>query len=647
MPGPRIVLANGGRVDTRDASMLSDGELILATDAYYKPNSPTVWMVPGRQEITTGADDPIWGVRFLEFDAGQQYLVTMVGADGGSKYRIATAALAGVSFSDLVTGLAGTSRTLEAVHFANVQYLLNGVDRNRAVEATGTARFHGMLANIFAPTLLVGTQTGFILGANKTIKYWIEERVKDADGNILRRNGEDSSHVVTLTGTGATEKPRLYHNAFANSDTTHWALYGTATNGEFPVGAEIAEATVATAFIEDTRTGTDPAIPSGATYETLTVVLNGVSSPFSKNGPAPIGTTGDIFENAFVVNDTTNPRRVWFSFTDNAEIFPFLYYFDFNEAEYDRVVCIKTVGETCVVLLRDSAWRLNTLPSFRDNTFSPERSKKQIDGAFGVVNALAAALFSFGDGLKLAYVSPYGLVVTDTSRWDVLTDDVDWEANVDLTALDEIRLRNNPALYRLEMTYRDVTTGLLKQMFLHYHPSHAKLSSAGGLRAKCTWPINRPISDSTWMILAGHEHGNGATGAHGHMIGGGANGRLYLHDSGSSEPVGPGGINYEILSGDVYVNYVGGHATLRRLLVHHQRTAGQTGKAVIITRNSKQDDKRSTADISLDWRQASNTQRQSLGESFQVGFTASNTTGQVGVDYFAMDLENAGIAESR
>lgn len=637
MPGPRIVLANGGRVDTRDASMLADGELTLATDTYYKPNSPTAWMVPGRQEITTAPDDPTWAVRFLEFDAGQQYLVTMTGVSGGSKYRIGTAALSGVTLSDLVTGLAGTSKILDSVHFANVHYLLNGVDRNYAVEAGGTARFHGMLANVLAPTLNVGTQTGFVLNSGKTITYWIEERVKDGSGNILRRNGEDSTHTVTLTGTGATVKPRLYHNGFANSDATHWALFATATNGEFPVGGEIAEAPIATDFIEDDRTGTNPLIPGGGTYETVTVVLNGLSSPFSKNGPAPIATTGDIFENSFVCNDVATPRRVWYSFTDNAEIFPFLYFFDFNEAEYDRVVCVKSLGETCVVLLRDSAWRLNTLPSFRDNTFSPERSKKQIAGAFGVVNAQAAVVFSFGDALTLAYVSPYGLVVTDSTKWDVLTDDVDWDANVDPAAYDKIRLRHNPSLYRLEMTYQDLATGLIKQMFLHYHPSHAKMSSAGGLRAKCTWPINRPITDSVWMILAGR----------GHMVGTGADGRIYRHDIGSSEPVGPGGIGYEILSGDIYVNYVGGHATLRRLLIHHQRAVGQVGKAIIVTRNTKQDDKRNEADVALDWRQASNVHRQGLAEVYQVGFKATNTTAQVGVDYFAMDLENAGIAESR
>ena len=642
MPGPRIVLFNGGRVNSRDAAMLGEGELTKAQDAYYKPNNPTPFRIPGRSLVTAAGASPVMGVALLKFDAASDLLIALTGTTYRSGVPTIASGVMTATLADLVTGLAGTATTFDHVHYNDEHFLLNGVDRNRVVGSDHIARLHGMAANTGAPTAATHPGTGFTLSSNVTMTYWIEERVKDADGNILRRNGEDGDHTLTITGTGAVEKPRIYHPPFVNSDTTHWAAFATAANGTFPVGGEIGEANIATSYIDDTRTGTDPGIPSGGTYQTVSVTLQGIVELFSKNGPAPIATTGDVLENSVLLNDVTNPRRIVWSFTDEPDVFPFIFFFDFQTKDHDTVKVIRRVGTVGVVLLSEGAWRINTIPTPEDSAFTPERAIVPIDGAFGTVNSTAATTFSFGDSERLAYVSPYGLTVTDGFRWDVLTDDMDWDAEVNKSFLDRIRLVNNPTLYRLEMIYvpaGETDPTKTKTALLHYHPSHAKQSVAGGLRAKMTWPISRDARSVTFE----------QTGGRGYLLSGNEDGNIYQHDVGSSDAAGET-IDFEVRSGDLYTNFVGGQASLKRLLVHHSAAPGQEGSALLVLRRAKVADIEVWRQLDLTYREATPTHGQGLAEAYQVGFrhhASGSSIPEIGLTFIAMDLLPEGASEGR
>lgn len=126
-----------------------------------------------------------------------------------------------------------------------------------------------MLDNTAAPTISrdAGAGIGFTLATGMTITYWVEERVKDSGGNIIKRNFAPSTTTVKLTGDNTNDKPVVTRPATVNADTTHWALFGTATDGAYPRGTEIGEVAIATTTIEDTRTGNNPALGSGTAYE--------------------------------------------------------------------------------------------------------------------------------------------------------------------------------------------------------------------------------------------------------------------------------------------------------------------------------------------------------------------------------------------
>ena len=144
---------------------------------------------------------------------------------------------------------------------------------NRLVEDISLSS--SMLDNTTAPSVSrdAGAGVGFTLATGKTITYWAEERVK-IGSQVARRNVCPSTKTVALSGDGTNDKPVITRPSTVNADTTHWALFGTATNGIFPDGAEISEVAIATTTIEDLRTGNNPELPVGELYYVSRYLLN-------------------------------------------------------------------------------------------------------------------------------------------------------------------------------------------------------------------------------------------------------------------------------------------------------------------------------------------------------------------------------------
>lgn len=624
----RPIPVSGGLVTSKDPSLLAEGELARADDAEYLPNNPGLWKVKGRTAFNSSAESSaILGGRFLQFDGGMNLFVTLV----GTVYRKATAGLTG-SFSDVQTGLAGTATTLDSTHYNNSHYLMNGVDRNYVVDSTGAATLHGMLAATTAPTVAsTGSGTGFTLSSGSTIIYWVEEQVRSGS-SILRRSASSSSATVTLTGTGALVKPVVTKPATLNSDATHWEVYATATGSSFPVGASIGSAAIGTTTIEDLRTGTDPAIPSGSTYDTVSVSLAGTTSLVPKHGPPPIASTGDVFEDSIVCDDSADRSRLRYCFSDSPHDWPSNFFIRFETKEADIIKLVRALNNSIVVCLQDSLWRVDTLPRPEDAAFQIDRVKSLIQGAQGCVGPMAGCVFSFGEGLRLAYVSKAGILVTDGNSWDVLTDDVDWENTVTLGSLSSSVLINNGSMYRLEFYYTPTGgTANTKALYLHYHPSHAKRGEGGGLRAKVTGPINVSANAAFMATISSQLYAFTAN----------PDGKLYQERSGASDTSGAGGIAFVCKTGDVYPSGVGNSAMVKQWWVHHSAGASsQTATAKLTMRAENQTDVTATESIPLDMRELTSVRVRGQGEAFAFEMDNSDSTGSFSVNYFVADTKD-------
>jgi len=618
------IQVNRGLVTSRDPTLLEEGELSQAADCEYRPNNPALWKVSGRTEInSTPESETIKGLTYCEFDAAADKIVVHV----GTTYRTSSAVTSGASFSNLVTGLTGGS-TLVTAYLANKFYLFNGVDRGYELSSDGTTMLHGMLENTAAPVDgNNGSGTGYTLSTGSTVTYWVEERVKSGS-SILKRNAALSTTVATVTGTGILIKPAITRPAQVNSDATHWALFGTATNSTFPTGAEIAEVVIGTETIEDTRTGTNPSLPTGTIYELLSVTVLTATSNVPRNGVPPISSIAEIYEDSLILNDKNDLSKIWYSWPYTPHKIPLQNFIDFPRS--DEVTNIKTLGGVLIVLLRDSVWRIHYLPRPEDATFSRETVKEELEGAHGCVGPYAACTYGYGDGNKLAYVSRYGLMVTNGNQWDILSADLDWDNTFNVSQLSKAVLVNNPAKFRLEMlapssnsTVNDVC------YFFHYHPSHIK-ADGPSFRSKVTGPIHRPATCATIMFSEGRKF----------ALQGHSNGSVYLGDSGNTEPVGS--LSMTIRTGDLALGGTGGLGKVVRMWCHHQAHPNQDATLLHVSRNEGQDDYTKAQIIDLDRRENSQMDWPGLAESFQLGFENSDTSGSVCLDYFMAEVLQEG-----
>jgi hypothetical protein len=615
-----------GRVASKDASAIEDGALVTAEDCYYKANNPAPWKAQGRSEFNSSAEaGSIKGLRALIYDGATDVLVAHV----GTTYREATLAATG-TFGAAVSGLTGGT-TLDSIHYNNEHILLNGVDRGRVRSSAGVYTLLGMLANTSAPTVSrdAGAGTGFTLTASSTIKYWVEERVKSGF-TILRRNASTTAEVVTLTGDGTLDKPVITRPATVNSDATHWALYGTSTDGSFPTGAEIAEVAIGTTTIEDTRTGTDPVLPSGDDYEIVSATIAGLTFNVAKNGQPPILLQGDVFEDAICGFDQGDKSILRHSYTDNIHAWPSTHKIRAGDTkEEDEGIAFRTVGSVGVALLRDSAARINALPKPEDPAFQPERIRIQIPGAPGCVGPFACDVISRGEGSELVYVSPESLVATDGYEWETVGGDLDWPAEFTLASMATAVLIDNTHEARLELT-ATAANGSVYDWYFHYHRSHLKPAMGGGIAFKVTGPIKRASTCKTRAKL------NGVT----RIFSGHTNGKVYL-EAGQVTDASGTTIAMKAETKDYYFAGIGAKSRMTRLYVHHQAAPGQTATVTVIAKNAKQDDGETPEQLDLTRREATPIRFDTNAEGHRFRFENSDTSGPVSLDYMIADIGEA------
>lgn len=214
-------------------------------------------------------------------------------------------------------------------------------------------------------------------------------------------------------------------------------------------------------------------------FPAITITAYGVEASVGRNGPPPKATTGDIFQDSLCLNDVEDESLMRYSFPTLVDYFPGVYYINFETKDQDAITNIKTVGNVLVIGLRTQLYRCNFLPREQDAEFDRGRAIELIEANHGIVGRHAATLLSGVEGSQmLAYVSRYGLHLTDGYRVRWATMDLDWEREVDVTYLSKVVLINNPENYELLMFYVPVdaayTTYPSKCLRFNYHPMHIK-----------------------------------------------------------------------------------------------------------------------------------------------------------------------------
>lgn len=642
----KVLLLNQGKVASKASVMLGEGELHLGEDAEYLVGDPAIYSVRGAFAFNdTPAAGAIRGGGFAEFDRGDDVIV--VGA--GSTYQRARAIGLAGTFSNFTGVGSPTNRTIAAngltdnfqgnelfdmIHYDNKYVIVNGRDANRIFDKDGEMTYLGMRPNLTGPDLELDLDlTGFLLNIGQTIDYWIEERVKDANGLVIKRNASLENGFTRINGTGGMFHTRINRPTVLNRETTHWAVYTTGSGIQFFTGFELDEQPISTLFIGDTRTGTDPDAPGGAAYEVVSISLAGALTLFAKNGPPPLtSSTGDIWENALVLNDVSDKSLVVFSFFNAINSFPASNVMRMETKQGDEVRMIRAVGSVLLILMRDSVWKVFTLPQPEDAQFAVQRIKDQSEGAHGIVGPHAAALINLpGTGVRLAYVTPYGLAITDGTSWDILSDDAQWEKEFRSAAKINTHLVYNPEAYRLEMSYQ--TDAGIKVAFFHVHPSHLKFSQTGRPRAKAAWPINRNVLTLFKATIGELDY----------IMAGARDGKVYVCNRGVTNDMPGGTINFHVRTGTTYLQGVGGESKIERGWIHHNAVQGGVLNVSLLQHNENQDVISVPTSIKLDREEATTFFKEGLAEAIQVDMSAVNPPSQIRINFVVLNHIDAGL----
>ncbi|KKK50476.1 hypothetical protein LCGC14_3124630 [marine sediment metagenome] len=98
--------------------MLSDGELQLANDSYYKPGDPALYKTKGRVAFDAAGEGAteIEGLGFAQFDGADDLLVKM---QGTAYYTAAVTRGTGNSWTSRQSGLTAAASLLNPIHYLN------------------------------------------------------------------------------------------------------------------------------------------------------------------------------------------------------------------------------------------------------------------------------------------------------------------------------------------------------------------------------------------------------------------------------------------------------------------------------------------------------------------------------------------------
>ena len=278
-----------------------------------------------------------------------------------------------------------------------------------------------------------------------------------------------------------------------------------------------------------------------------------------KNGPPPSSSTGDLFQDSLVVNDLSDPSKMYYSFPGEPESFPSVYYLNFETRENDAITLIKVVNNRLVVGLNGSLWRVNYLPSERDATFDRGKATECITKSYGVVNPMCACTF-MPDGASelLAFVSNQGIHYTDGYNFTTLTDGVDWRTDCLSTSSTStpIALINDKENCILRFYYQNDALGNESYMCLplcygagHWVNGQAKVggmmhmrgyyaSGAGGATAtyaplKSAWTLDRSNGAVDFLFGYGVQSNASATAS---QFATGAGGGQVYRETGTTIP---------------------------------------------------------------------------------------------------------------
>lgn len=277
-----------------------------------------------------------------------------------------------------------------------------------------------------------------------------------------------SANVVTLT----------LPSAAVNSTATHWRIYRTTDGGTVPRDLRLigTAAITETQFI-DTFEAYDKDTPGTDTVPLIKIQPDPDSDALyiPANSPAPPLVVMTAYGPFLVGLSPSFPRTLFYSLPGFPEYWPAVYQVtSFPLPERDELVTLATVGDSLLVAAKEAMLVLDGLPEATGGLFQ-NASARPFLGQPGCVGRQAMVSFSISGEPSAAWVSPFGVHYTNGQVARRISDDLDWETEVDIESLDTAVLQWNPSDATLVFAYDSDGGGVNDRYFVfHMDPVHRK-----------------------------------------------------------------------------------------------------------------------------------------------------------------------------
>jgi hypothetical protein len=317
----------------------------------------------------------------------------------------------------------------------------------------------------------------------------------------------------------------------------------------------------------------------------------------------------------------TNRRSFRYSLPGRPESFPEFYVVSsFPIDEHDGLVGLMAVGETMVLLMAGAVLALDDLPTVVDGQFNGANARP-IKGHPGCVGEYAYTTFSVAGEPRGAWVSPFGVYITNGQTCASISTDLAWENEVNVPFLASSVLKWDAKNLILWFEFDLNGDGLNDhEMPFHMAEMHSKGEAhpkLGQPTAKATSCMHSALLGTTHYRFSGHP----------------SNGDVYVEESGTVDAATGDAVTMIVRSGQVSAQKVD-LAVVKATVNHSDFGAGETGTIIAtLYRDSSNSENSREQTVRLDGNRGTTVGIGRSGElvDFSIEYSGTGTGGIGGV----------------
>ena len=468
-------------------------------------------------------------------------------------------------------------------------------------------------------------------GVNTTTTgiYYATTEVYAGDGYTLESPPSPLSGIVTLSSQGSVviARPTLI-----NSFATHWRVYriadgvattyqnyGMVNDGDIGIGS---------------TTWTDP-LTIGITVQGTPVIplVSVGDTDYFRDEPALPFKNMIAWKGSICGISRSLPRQWFYSQGGRPESWPRIYVVEsFPLDEHDNLVGQMAVGETLVLLCGGAVLALDDVPRVTDGVYDGA-SARPIKGHPGCVGEYAYTTYSVAGEPRGAWVSPFGVYITNGQTCACISTDLCWEREVNVPYLGTSVLRWDAKNVILWFEFDLDGDGLNDhEMPFHMAEAHSKGEARpklGQPTAKATSCMASALIDSAHYRFSGHP----------------SDGSVYVEEVGTVDEATGSEVESVVRSGQVGREMIN-LGVIKATLSHSDFGTGETGTfTATLYRDSSNSENSREQSIRLDGNRGTTIGIGRAGDLVDVEITYSGP-GTGGFGDVSLEVEGHGRSGS-